>query len=73
MGGADATLTYYFRNINDMRALLADPEYQKRGHDSETAWIDSSKGQLRVGWEIAYVETANIRYLTFAEEGESKY
>ncbi|KAK7750073.1 hypothetical protein SLS62_008066 [Diatrype stigma] len=67
ISGSDVTLTYYVRDIDDLRALLGDPEYQKRGRESEEGFIDSTKGELHVGWETVYFEDGEIKN-TVAEE-----
>lgn len=60
MLGAHLTLTYYVRSFEDMKAILSDPEYQARGRETEVGWIDTSKGQVKVGWETIYLENGEV-------------
>lgn len=43
-----------------MLALTSDPEYQEIGRTSEAGWIDSSRGEIMVGYEKVYIENGDI-------------
>ncbi|KAI1120563.1 hypothetical protein F5Y10DRAFT_123432 [Nemania abortiva] len=60
MNEAHLTLTYYVRNFEDMLELISDPEYQARGRDVEIGWIDTSRGQIKIGWETTYLENGEV-------------
>ncbi|OTA97041.1 hypothetical protein M434DRAFT_392221 [Hypoxylon sp. CO27-5] len=60
MNEAHLTITYYVRNIDEMKAIVADPEYESRGRDTEVGWIDTSKGQVKIGWETTYLEDGKV-------------
>lgn len=60
-GGIYVTLTYHVRGVDDFRFVLGDPEYQKRGRESEKDFIDTSKGELHIGWETVPLKTARSR------------
>ncbi|KAI1849132.1 hypothetical protein JX266_005093 [Neoarthrinium moseri] len=47
-------------NLEDLKKLLSDPDYQEKGRDSEKGWIDSSRGEIRVGWETTYSENGEV-------------
>lgn len=50
-----------------MKAILADPEYQTRGRETEIGWIDASKGQVKIGWETTYLENGEVVNTVAAE------
>lgn len=60
VGTAHATLTYYVRDMEHMLQLVKDPEYQELGRISEAGWIDSSKGEIMIGYEKAYIDDGKI-------------
>ncbi|KAI1136026.1 hypothetical protein F5Y05DRAFT_121999 [Hypoxylon sp. FL0543] len=60
MNEAHLTLTYYVRDFDEMKAIVADPDYQSRGRDTEAGWIDASKGQVKIGWETTYLEDGKV-------------
>lgn len=43
-----------------MMALTGDPEYQEIGRESEAGWIDSTKGEIMVGYEKVYIDNKKI-------------
>lgn len=43
-----------------MMALTSDPEYQEIGRESEAGWIDSSRGEIMVGYEKIYIDNKEI-------------
>ncbi|KAG8161558.1 hypothetical protein KVR01_008545 [Diaporthe batatas] len=55
-----AVLTYWVRDIQHMMALTSDPEYQEIGRKSEDGWIDSTRGEIMVGFEKVYVNNKEI-------------
>ncbi|KAI1386967.1 uncharacterized protein F4822DRAFT_331212 [Hypoxylon trugodes] len=60
MNEANLTLTYYVRSFDEMKAILNDPDYQAKGRDTEVGWIDTSRGQLKLGWETVYIENGEV-------------
>ncbi|ROT36441.1 hypothetical protein SODALDRAFT_335541 [Sodiomyces alkalinus F11] len=55
-----AVLTYWVRDIEHMLALTADEGYKELGRTSEVGWIDSTKGEVMVGYERVYIENGEI-------------
>lgn len=55
-----AVLTYWVRDIQHMMALTGDPEYQEIGRESEAGWIDSTRGEIMVGYEKVYIDNKEI-------------
>ncbi|KAH6968157.1 hypothetical protein FAVG1_11695 [Fusarium avenaceum] len=55
-----AVLSYWVRDMKHMLALTSDPEYQEIGRTSEAGWIDSSRGEIMVGYEKVYIENGDI-------------
>ncbi|KAM0339116.1 hypothetical protein ACHAPU_011069 [Fusarium lateritium] len=55
-----AVLTYWVRDMKHMLALTGDPDYQELGRTTEAGWIDSSRGEIMVGYEKVYVEDGEI-------------
>ncbi|KAH8765044.1 hypothetical protein F5883DRAFT_383643, partial [Diaporthe sp. PMI_573] len=55
-----AVLTYWVRDIQYMMALTSDPEYQDIGRESEAGWIDSTRGEVMVGYEGVYIDNKGI-------------
>lgn len=55
-----AVLTYWVRDIQYMMALTGDPEYQEIGRELEAGWIDSTKGEIMVGYEKVYIDNKEI-------------
>lgn len=43
-----------------MMALTSDPEYQEIGRESEAGWIDSTRGEIMVGYEKVYIDNKEI-------------
>lgn len=55
-----AVLAYWVRDIQHLMALTSDPEYQEIGRESEDGWIDSSRGEIMVGYEKVYIDNKEI-------------
>lgn len=55
-----AVLTYWVRDIQHMMVLTSDPEYQEIGRESEAGWIDSTRGEIMVGYEKVYIDNKEI-------------
>jgi hypothetical protein len=60
VGTSHAVLTYYVRDMEHMMQLVKDPEYQSKGRVSEAGWIDSSRGEIKIGYETVYIENGAI-------------
>lgn len=41
-------------------ALTSNPEYQEIGRESEAGWIDSTRGEVMVGYEKVYIDNKGI-------------
>ncbi|KAK1569735.1 uncharacterized protein LY79DRAFT_594716 [Colletotrichum navitas] len=55
-----AVLTYWVRDLKHMLSITSDPEYQTLGRAVEAEWIDSTKGEIMVGYERVYIENKEI-------------
>lgn len=43
-----------------MMEITSDPDYQEVGRESEVGWIDSTKGEIMVGYERVYIENKEL-------------
>lgn len=55
MGGFDALLEYWLRDLNDLKGLLADPEWAAKAVKDEDKWCDLSKSTLHIGFDTPYL------------------
>ncbi|CAN8098223.1 unnamed protein product [Discula destructiva] len=55
-----ATMVDKVRDILHMMALTSDSEYQEIGRESEAGWIDSTRGEIMVGYEKVYINEKEI-------------
>ncbi|KAK1962348.1 hypothetical protein LY78DRAFT_684124 [Colletotrichum sublineola] len=55
-----AAMTYWVRDIKHMLALTGDLDYREIGRTLEAGWIDSTKGEIMVGYERVGIENEEI-------------
>ena len=60
MTGFDAMTSYWVRSPDDLRALLADPEWEEKVTGPEAEWIDMETVVVLAGFETTYVEDGDI-------------
>ncbi|KAI0471775.1 hypothetical protein GGR56DRAFT_682028 [Xylariaceae sp. FL0804] len=60
MADFDVTTTYWVRNPDELRNMLADPEWDEQVQKPENGWIDQDRASIQVGWENVYVEDGQI-------------
>jgi hypothetical protein len=53
--------SYWVRSPDDMRALLADPEWHEKVNEPEKDWIDTENIVILAGYETVYIEDEEIK------------
>ncbi|KAK4449718.1 hypothetical protein QBC34DRAFT_463111 [Podospora aff. communis PSN243] len=56
----DAMTSYWVRSPDDLRALLADPEWEEKVTGPEAEWIDMETVVVLTGFETTYVEGGEL-------------
>ncbi|KAF2136528.1 uncharacterized protein K452DRAFT_322356 [Aplosporella prunicola CBS 121167] len=56
----DAIISYWVRSADDMRGLLADPEWAEQVNARETEWADTVNVVTMAGFETVYIEDGQI-------------
>ena len=60
MSPFDAVTTYWVRNPDDMRGLLADPDWTGKMGANEEGWIDTERATVMAGFETIYIQDGKI-------------
>ena len=60
MADFDVTTSYWVRNPDELRTLLADPEWDEEVQSKEDSWVDSDRASIQVGFEAVFVEDGQI-------------
>ncbi|OTB00390.1 hypothetical protein M426DRAFT_15526 [Hypoxylon sp. CI-4A] len=60
MADFDVTTSYWVRNPDELRNMLADPEWDEDVQNKEDSWIDTDQASIQVGFETVFVEDGQI-------------
>lgn len=60
MAPYDVTSSYWVSDPDKLRALLTDPDWEGKVVAFEKEWIDTSRAEVQIGWENAYLEDGEI-------------
>ncbi|CAJ2507176.1 Uu.00g083620.m01.CDS01 [Anthostomella pinea] len=60
MADFDVTTSYWVRSPDDLRNMLADPEWDSEVQDKEDGWIDMDRASIQVGFETVFVDDGQI-------------
>ncbi|KAI0378200.1 hypothetical protein F5Y04DRAFT_284193 [Hypomontagnella monticulosa] len=50
----------YSLNPDELRTLLADPEWDEEVQSKEESWVDTDRASIQVGFETVFVEDGQI-------------
>ncbi|ROW12543.1 hypothetical protein VMCG_00504 [Cytospora schulzeri] len=55
MGGLDAVLEYWLHDLNDLKALVADPDWAAKAVEDEDKCCDLSRSRVHIGFDTPYL------------------